>query len=182
MAKISTYVDTPWLTNVSHGPSIITYTEMPHKMTSPQLETNSSINFCFLFQRLLAHLSLASFSRAHTWEDGAQLRSLRGLSLSSCPGTAVGFLFHCPFLGVAVLFCFLNSASRRPTRCVSLKKEVDPPATVSDLPHSPKHVCCLTVGFSNSSKPVYNYQSWCHLYTELESCKRFSNMKYCTRI
>lgn len=101
---------------------------------------------------------------------------------SSCPGTAVGFLFRCPFV-VVVLFCFLNSVSWRPTRCVSLKKEVDPQATVFDFPHSPKHVWCLTFGFSNSSKPVYNYQSRCHLYiTELQSCKLFINMKYCTQM
>lgn len=97
---------------------------------------------------------------------------------SPCAATAAGFSFSCPFV-VVVLFGFLNSVSWRPPRCVSLKKEVDPQATAFDLPHSPKHVWCLTFGFSNSSKPVYNYQSWCHLYiTELQSCKLFINMEY----
>lgn len=151
---------------------------MPHRMTSPQLETNCRINFCFLFQRLFVHLSLAPFTRAHTWDNGLRARSFRGFHCSPCPGTPAGFLFSCPFV-VVVLFGFLNSVSWRPPRCVSLKKEVDPQATAFDLPHSPKHVWCLTFGFFNSSKPVYNYQSWCHLYiTELQSCKLFINMKY----
>lgn len=152
---------------------------MPHKMTSPQLETNNRINFCFLFQRLLVHLLLASFPGSHTWDDGLQLRSSHGLSLLFLPRDSCRLFVSLSFV-VVVVFCFLNSVSWRPTRYVSLKKEVDPQATVFDLPPSSKHVWSLTFVFSNSSKPVYNYQSRCHLYiTELQSCKLFINMKHC---